>query len=126
MTAKIDLLDGNPLRYSWTFTLAQGEVNYFAPPIPENFNGYASMQYLRTSGQITVQIESNNTENAANWMVPYDADNVLYQPVATALATSKFFGQVIIPAAVRNRFKVTESSGTAQAVGVLILYLKRT
>lgn len=118
----------NPL--IWVFDFTQGivasDIQYFTPAIPELFDGYASLQVLLSSGQLTIQLQSSNTLGTDNFMIGYDTLGTAHPALCTALTTSKLFENIVIPPTRQNRWKITESSGTAPVTGTIYLYLKRT
>ena len=117
----------NPLIWVIDFTegIVVSDSQYFAPPIPDVFNGHASMHVTITSGQVTIQGQSDNSGQDKNFITGYDTAGTVLPALCTALTTSKFFAEINLPAARRNRWKFTESSGSAPVTGIAYLYLRR-
>lgn len=109
------------------FTLdASGAVYLDMDYKRDMFTGYASMQLIMTSGAVTIQLQSDNTGDYANFMIGYDTTGTAHPALCTAQTASKFFESIDVPAALRNRWKISEAAGTpAAASGTIYLFLSQ-
>ena len=113
--------------------LAAGTSDYFTPDLQKyDFSGYASMQIVMTgttNATLTVQLETDNSNTDANFLVPFDTYGTVHPALCTALAFTstpkKMFENIAIPAACRVRWKFTEAGGAAAVAGTAYLYLQR-
>ena len=108
----------------YNFVLDGTNSVYANPDFKSNkFTGYASAHIIMQTGAVTMQIESDNTGVDANFSIPVDSMTMIMHPaLCTAQTTSIIFESVMIPAALRSRWKVSSAEPTT---GSLYLFLSQ-
>lgn len=93
------------------------------------FNGFGSMHLVQTAGQVTIQLQSDNSATDANFITGYDPDGVVHPALCTDLTfagtPNKLFENIKIPPVKRHRWKFSNSSTTVVSTGTAYLYLSR-
>lgn len=103
---------------------------YLVPNLSQfEFSGNASLHLVQTAGQVTIQIQSDNSGTDANFKEGYNTSDTVHPAICTNLAfastPNKFFEGIAFPYAARNRVRFSNSHATVTATGKAYLYLSR-
>ncbi|NTW98341.1 MAG: hypothetical protein HGB35_00075 [Geobacteraceae bacterium] len=123
-----DALSGETPKWSDIGPIAQPV--YLTPDLEfYKFSGNASLHLVQTAGQITVQLQSDNSGNDASYIAGHNTSGTQHPAICTDLTFSgtpnKFFEGISIPPAKRNRIKFSNSHATATATGKAYLYISK-